>query len=183
MVVWFLVRTCPVGSCCLSFLPKPLSLLASFSQSWKNSQWYVPTSFMKVQQKGRRESLGLVSQKTLRQHTTTVQNVWEQPADHVTCSTSQMHWLDNQYVGSSLGTRTPMSPCKRKDGEQQWDLLLRDKGSKSIKKKTLLALLKGTSFFSVLSWNNLEFEKITLYPESHNLALLKAWQCVTPVIL
>lgn len=61
--------------------------------------------------------------------------------------------------------------------------LLRDKGSKSIKKKTLLALLKGTNFFSVLSWNNSEFEKITLYPEGHNLALLQASQCVTPVIL
>lgn len=56
------------------------------------------------------ESLKLVSKKTLRQNTTAIQIVWEQLADHVTCSTSQMCWLDNKHIGSSLVTRCPISP-------------------------------------------------------------------------
>lgn len=51
------------------------------------------------------------------------------------------------------------------------------------KEENLISTAQRTSFFSVLSWNNSEFEKITLYLKSHTLALLKASWYLILVIL
>lgn len=124
-----------------------------------------------------------MSQRTLRK-TQPVQIVWEQPADH-----ANLLCYTNALIGQP--TFRQLSSHRTSDEhlqEKGWRRVivrtevLREKGSKYIKKKASLVLLR-IGIFSILGRDNSEFERLILYLKRHSPVLLKELKCITPFIL